>query len=509
MASGVLSRRSLIFGSLSGVAQSVAGIVLIGVGLPVVLGCLGRELYGIFAVISAVSTIGNVASTGLNGALIHYVGFSSTREQANSIILGNVLLSIVVASAVLLAGLVLESEVMVYVLGLPMDAFPEALILYRLLLVSGWALTVGQSFVALLDVQQKNYISNACQFIYSGMYWILLVLASLSWPSLRAMGWAVFFSAWLWLALVIVFALRFWGALAFSRSWNQIPTSMLLQLRYGGQLFFAGQLNWLYEPLTKILTANLFGLDVVALYDIGLRVKTQVWSLFWRLIYPLNPYLASIKSETLVRFVVLDLSRMILLGIGPICVGFVVVAPVALSLWLGDIGTDVVFTSLWLTCGHLVSLVGMPMYHFLIARGGAKYVIVVHSINAVANIVLVLALYRLLGFAAIPVSNALATAGSTVYLLWMQKLRFGTVWLDVIGTLSRGVSAVLLCAGLAFFLSVFLRDEVVSVLSPIAFLTLAAAFYRLTGTFSIDSVQSYVGADAAVSRCLVRMLCRS
>lgn len=504
------ARQSLFLGSASGGFQSIAGFILVGVGLPIFLASLGNERYGLFAVVSVFSTVGNVASTGLNGALIHYVGFAETRQAANRAIWGNIVIAATVGVSVLLVGWILEVVVLESLVGLTPITALEAILLYRLVLISSVALTVGQSFVALLDIQQKNYVANLLQFLYTVCYWVLLVGAVVIWRSLEAVGWAMVVSAYAWLLAVLGFALKSWGALDFGGITLDLWRSVQNQLRYGGQLFVAGQLGWFYEPLSKILMANGYGVEMVGLFDIALRVKTQIWALFWRLIYPINPYLASHHGGESVKFVVLETSRMILVVIPPVCIALAILLQGGIPLWLNVTSQYLAVSTIVMTGGHLLALVGLPMYHYLIASGGARLIIVVHAINAIGNIVLVLSLGQTLGFYVFPIGNALASILSSVFLLTLQRFGFGTLFPDTSYITTRVSVVMITCIGFGLILTAINKSPYVMVIVyPILIVGTSLILYRALGAFRSEQMRRLLGDTSRVAEVIIRFLTKN
>jgi O-antigen/teichoic acid export membrane protein len=494
---------------MSAMIQSLLGIVIVGIGLPVLLGNLGKELYGVFAVVSVVSTLGTITSAGISGALILHVGGAESRAGANHAILGNLALSIVLGLSVFAGGLLFENTVLQDVFSLAEPLARPNVVLYRYLLLCGVLTTVGQPFVALLDVQQKNHLSNFSQFIYTFAYWSLCTTFATAWHSLEALGYAVFIATMLWFVLVTALAMRFWGRIEVPGNWRVIAGAALSQVRFGSQLFLAQQMVWLYEPFTKILIAHTLGVGNVTLFDIAIRVKNQVWSVFAKIIYPINPLLASLKSKDQLKLLVTDTSRIILLVMVPIGVCFALVATPFYALWLRSVDRDLVMATVVITCGHFLSLVGLPMYHFSVARGFPKHILVVHVGSAVANAAVFLSCYRIVGFAAAPIANAAGTLLSLVYLLSIQKGRFGFVFPDAGKTISHAVLAALGCGIVGVILNNVVRSYIlILVLTPCMLAAATLLVYRWQSAFDRSQLKLYLGERGKVADLAQCLLCR-
>ena len=504
-----LRRNALLLGSLSAAIQSILGIVVIGIGLPVLLTTLGKELYGVFAVVSVVSTLGTITSPGISGALLFHVGRADSRTDANHAILGNLTLSLVLGLLGLVGGLLFETTVLEDIFSLAEPLARPNVILYRYLLVCGALTTIGQSFVAMMDVQQKNHLSNFSQFIYSIVYWLLCTAFAALWHSLEALAYAVLIATILWFGLVTVLAIRSWGRIEISGTWRVVGGALVSQVRYGSQLFLAHQMTWLYEPFTKILIANTLGVANVATFDIAVRVKNQIWSVFAKMIYPINPLLASLRSEEQAKLIVTDTSRIILLLIVPISVAFGLAARSLYAAWFGAADHDLVLATVLMTCGHFLSLIGLPMYHFSVARGFAKHIIVVHLSNAVLNGVIYLSCYSFLSFAAAPLANAGATVLSLVYLLGVQRNRFGYVIPKSGNTILQTVVVSFICAVLGVLLVKLLKsDLLVLVLVPSVVAAVALLLYRWQDTFDPVQLELYFGNEGKLAGIVRSLLSR-
>jgi O-antigen/teichoic acid export membrane protein len=502
-------RKALFLGSMSAVIQSLLGILIVGIGLPVLLTTLGRELYGVFAVVSVVSTLGTITSAGISGALIFHVGGAESRAGANHAILGNLALSIILGLLVFAGGLLFESTILQDVFSLVDPLARSNVILYRYLLVCGVLTTVGQPFVALLDVQQKNHLSNFSQFIYTSAYWSLCTVFAAAWHSLEALAYAVFIATALWFVLVVVLAIRFWGRMEISGNWRSIGKASVSQIRYGSQLFLAQQMVWLYEPFTKVLIANTLGMGSVTTFDIAVRVKNQVWSVFAKMIYPINPLLASLKSNDQLKLLVVDTSRIIFLVMVPISVSFALVTKPFYVLWLGTVDQDLILATVLITCGHFLSLVGLPMYHFSVARGFPKHVLIVHLGSAIVNAGVFLSCYRILGFVAAPIANAAATLLSIVYFLSIQRARFGLVFPEASKTFLQAVAVALGCAVLGVVLKgVVTYDIAAIVLVPSLLAAVTITLYRWQNVFDPLKLTLYLGDHGKLAEIAQRLLCR-
>jgi O-antigen/teichoic acid export membrane protein len=500
----VSRRRNVYLGSASAVFQAAISIGSVGIGLPILLSTLGMRQYGIFSVVSVVSALGTLTSSGLNGALIYYVGVARDRDDANVAILGNLVVSVLAGCTVLCLGLLFEEGILKNLLGVSDFFADQPKLTYRFSMWAGLFLTVGQSFVALLDVQQRNYLSNLLQSIYTVTYWSLCTLFAWLFHSLSHVALASLIAAVAWFLITSWYAIRLWGRLDRFVGWRSLLQSSLSQARYGGQLFLANQMGFFYEPFTKVLVSKFIGVEQVTVFDVALRIKTQVWSLFGRMLYPINPLLARTHDLEEIRLLVTDVSQKLAMIMVPICMIAVAVAKPGIVLWLGNPDPSLPNCAAALTCAHLLGIIGLPMYHFLIAKGYPGKVVIVQLINVAINTAVFFAAIGQIGFTAVPLANGAAAITSLVYLLYLQRHRF-----DITAMWSKkslfSLTAVLVGCGSGYLLLASFDPSAVVVLCiyPLIVISTAILVYRLSSLFSESDITRYLGKDSVLSHLFV------
>ena len=500
----------MVRGALTAAVQVSTSIAMVAVGLPVVLHALGAERYGIFALLTVISTFGTIVTAGLQGALVRFVGAAQERNEANVVVVSNIILSGVIGLTIGLIGILGEDLVLMNLFNLKGSVESGTRILYRMSLISSFLLTSGQTFVGLLDVQQKNYVSNICQVVFTVTYWLFCASAAALWHSLGAIGYAVAASAAVWYVLVVGAAIRNWGRLVFSGAWPSLTRTVKNQALYGGTLLFANQLGFLYEPFTKVLIAHTMGFSEVGVFDIALRVKNQIWSFFARMIYPVSPIMAILHDRERLSFLVADFSSKLVYAVAaPAVVIGLSIGP-GLGLWLGNAETSLVMATATITTAHMFSLVALPMYYFLIVQGFAAKTVVAQTLTVIANFVTFFALLGPLGFFAAPLANSVAALVSTSYVFYLQKVEFGRLPLR---SMSAGVT-LLAIVGVGTLLGIAILwltkgelAEVVLVIGGVS--AVFVLLYRYLNVLSSGDLLRYTDSDSAFQRFLVKVLCRN
>jgi hypothetical protein len=116
---------------------------------------------------------------------------------------------------------------------------------------------------AIIDANQKIYISNICQFIYSMIYWGGMIIAVSAGGQLTLIGIIALSSAIMWFSLVMMFSRHIWGKLEINGFRKNFIKTAKKQLTYGSKIYLSGLAGYLFEPLSKILLSNFIGVTVV------------------------------------------------------------------------------------------------------------------------------------------------------------------------------------------------------------------------------------------------------
>ena len=126
----ILGKRQFLFGSASGVVQLVFIAALAIVCIPVFIGKLGSEAYGVFAVVTLVGNLTVFANLGTNRSLVKFIAEQGrTRESNYDIVITLVIVTATILPITLLF-MVLRKLVLVKLFNVPPGLFDQANSLY-------------------------------------------------------------------------------------------------------------------------------------------------------------------------------------------------------------------------------------------------------------------------------------------------------------------------------------------------------------------------------------------
>lgn len=398
----------LIKNSTFGIIQFIAVAILTFLCVPIFIGKLGVEAYGVFALVSILGNLNFFSSFGLNSALLVFLSKQGKTEESQRDIVV-VLLSTIVIAILLCSMLYLfKTPIIENIFGVPQEFLQSSSKLYDYLLLANLLLIVGQVAVSIVDSLQKIYISNIIQFIYNLIYWIGLIVVVVRGGSLSEVGIPLLFSAIVWFVLIFWKARLLWGSFRLTQPLRpHLKRVFLKQFSYGAKIFTAGFCGFFLEPLSKILISKYAGIDLVAFYDIALRIKHQVAGLFQKAAYPLFPYISEQPKSPQLNEKIADMSKKIQLLVTSLSMVILFTFPVLVKLWLReDYTPTTLIYILAITISYILfSPPILPIYYYLQSKNMADRNIYMHLGAVVVNIAVFFAVYKYSGDYAILISN--------------------------------------------------------------------------------------------------------
>ncbi|MBO8438757.1 MAG: oligosaccharide flippase family protein [Bacteroidetes bacterium] len=417
--------KQIIRNSATGVMQFVVVAVLTFICVPVFMNNLGIEAYGIFSVVTVIGNLNFFSTFGLSNVLLIFLSSQGKCEESQKDII--VISSLMFVSAFIICSILLifRNPIINYIIpSLPINTFNDTKVLYTSLVLANIFLMMGQVGVSIIDSCQKIYITNMLQFIYNLIYWIGLVITVSLGYGLRYIGIPLFSAAFIWSCLVFWQARKTWGKITLTTSLlPEIKRLVKKHLSYGLKVFISGFLGFLVEPLSKILLSVFFGQTYAAYYDIALKIKNHLISIFNKLLYPLFPYIAGAKPGERLNYIISDCSNKLLLGVLYISAICIFVFPVLVKYWLGiEYNSTVLLYITVISVSYmLLSPPMIPIYYYLQAKKQPEKNVYIHLLNVIFNLLTFFSLYKYLGAYAILVSNFMAYFASYVLgLIYMR-----------------------------------------------------------------------------------------
>ncbi len=501
-------RRESIKNSLSGVAHILVNTGLMLVLVPVFIGRLGIETYGIYALIMAIGNLGTFTNFGFNTSLIKYLVEQKDRQLSNNDIWVTFLIIGAASVMVVSALIVMEEQVVLHLLQLQPDVYDGSVrLFYFTILCAGALLVIGQVPSAILDSQQKVYLTNGVQLVTGALSKVSVLIALIVAPDLATIGWIMLGAQAVAFISLSILARMEWGPM---RPWDLgaqfIPVARK-HLRYGRSIYASSIMFYFYEPATKILIGRFIGVAEVGFFDIALRVKGAVWSIMERMLYPVMPLLASKERTEDIRRVIEEVQQKLLLIVLPLTVGVIFASESVISLWLGNHLPEVVIGTILIVTTYLVTLTFVPLYQFLSIKGHPEKTLVLQTLNVVVNVGIFFLLVPMMGYFGAVTAFCTAVVSSTFLCAWYQWKYLGSLpisSLSYAGRLGRfGLSLVI---SNLFIVQVPLNDASRVGILFVVNATLTVMFLRVYRMITIEDIERYLGSHSAVARFAERLL---
>lgn len=420
------NNKKLLNNSISGIIQFILVAILTLISVPIFINKLGIELYGVFAIVSVIGNLNILSNLGLNGALLVYVAKQGKcKESDYDFVVTLIILSIILLVFISLA-IIFHIEILSIILSIPQKYISDATILFLWLLFSNAILVLGQSFTAVIDASQKIYLTNISQFVYSLIYWGGLILSVTFNGTLADIGVVAFIAAIVWFFLVNIIFFKVWGKLNLKGLSSKIAATVKKQITFGSKIYISGIIGFLFEPLSKILLSNFLGLNVVALFEIGIKIRSQINGIITKSLYPLFPFLANSINDK-INTKIFDLSKKIQLFVVPAAIILVFTLTILLRYWLGN--ENIHLISIFVIVMSSSLLILMPpvllIYQYLTAKNMAEKNILIQITAVIVNALSFLVLIKITGIYTILISNILAYISSFILCNYYQHKYFG------------------------------------------------------------------------------------
>jgi O-antigen/teichoic acid export membrane protein len=472
---------------------------------------LGAESYGVFSLVSVVGSVNTFANLGLNSSLVRFLSRQGKTSESDHDILVSLIILMAVLSPLTVCGIVYRQSILVDILVVPTRLLVDAQWLLVAMLISNVFVLLGHQFTAILDAQQKVYLTNLYQLFYNGMYSGLILLVLLIGYSLKAIALVIVASTALWFCVVFTSSIRSWGGLTFAGLGSNGMRVARKHLSYGMQIYAGGLINFLFEPLTKLLAARFLGVTEVGLFDIGIRARNLIYNFAAKLLYPLYPIISKLDDRESIRTLVHDVEQKTILIIIPL-IAIVILTVKPLTLFFFNTNADAIATTVaWMIVAFLLgSITVTPNFHFLTAKGHASKTVILHAVNGVVNAIVFMICLPWLGYYAVVVANATAILSSGGLCVYYQKRYLNSLIFDSAKQAFAVFIVFLVAMSLGCLFSTLTHSGVFRViLIPIVVLFSASLMYRYLSLVKATDVIRYLGDGNVFSKLSVRILCKA
>jgi Polysaccharide biosynthesis protein. len=298
----------IIRNSISGVVQKILTVILVFVSIPLFISHLGVDNYGLFAVVSVIGNLNMFANFGLNMALFVSLSGTTDKRKMSTNIIVSIFLMLVISATIALLLVAFKEPILNFILDASQKQIAEAKELFNYLLISNIFLFVGQSFTAILDSQQKIYLTNLLQFVYNLIYWLGLIIVVSFNGSLPEIGMMSLGASIVWFMSISIVSCKLFGKIYISKRLGDYIEDGKKQFKYGCKVYVSSLVGFMFEPLSKLLLSKFIGLGAVSLFEIALKVRSNLNELIIKALYPIQPYISRSEEKTHLYNTLKDLS---------------------------------------------------------------------------------------------------------------------------------------------------------------------------------------------------------
>jgi O-antigen/teichoic acid export membrane protein len=436
--------------------------------------------------------------------LVKFIAEQGKSEESNIDILVNLILMIAAMLPITLIVAYFDKFILLDLLKIPLKIFGEAKWLYLWILWANFLLLVGQVFKSILDALQKVYITSLQQIIYNILYWGLILIALLLGYKLQVIGFAIFITAFIWLIITVISAMKEWGKLSFTNLKRNFKNAAKKQLNYGLKIYASGLIGFFYEPLSKILISNFIGIAEVGFYDIALKLRNQLWGLIAKIFYPLFPFISGQKDKAIVRKYVHDLEQKTFLIVLPIIAIVILLMHPFIGIWLGKNVDIISITAILIISFHLIGSTVIPNYQFLLAKNLAQKTIIIQFSNVAFNTLFFFASVYFIGYYALILGNVAAILSSFILSLYYQKKYLNSLIFDSISQVKKLISSFIILVLIGFIIKMFLNGHniLILIIVPIVLAPITLLLYKVFRLINVEDIYRYFGKNNKVSKVL-------
>ena len=501
-------KSKLFLNSTSGVAQVVVNIALLMITIPIFINKLGVVTYGIYALITAIGSLGVFTNFGFNTSLIKYLAEQGRKEESSYDIIVTFLIIGASTTLIALIAIIFNEFILMKVLVPSLVSItPSVRWFYIACVCTNIFQMLSQIPSAIIDAQQKVYITNAIQLGIGVLNKCCILLVLFFAPDLMYIGWALLLSSGIGFLLFGWFALRTWGGLSFAELGTWFVPITQKHFSYGRSIYATSLMTFFYEPLTKVLISRYIGLAEVGFFDLALRIRLVVSSIWDRLLYPVFPMLAQISNLKNVRDVIKELQQKVILVILPtIILAWFITGPI-IELWIGKNVRQITISVMAVVCCNLLTMIYQPVYFFLIAKGHPGKTFILQSVNVVSNILLFWMMVPFFKYYGALAAFCIALLSSVTLCAWYQWKYLGSVAVSS----GRNVSNLFIISLVLFFIGLMISLSIQGdwqriVLLLLSNLAAVVIVFRTLNIVDESDILRYIGANRTLSSTVSKIL---
>lgn len=420
-------KRQVAVNSFSGAAQIVINAGLLLLVVRAIIGSLGLQTYGVYALITAIGSLGVFAGFGFSTSLIKYLAEQEDRQESNYDIAAAFIVIGGAASLVALLSVLFNDFVIVRVLNISRDLVtPSVRFFYFACVGANLFQVVAQVPAAVLDAQQKVYLTNGIQLATGVVSRLLMLVSLMIAPGLSWLGAILLGGSLTTMCAVTWSARRTWGGFSVPRLRTRFMPVARKHFAYGRTIYATTIVGYFYESLAKVLISHVAGLAEVGYFDLALRVRNPLWSVLDRLVYPVLPKIASKRNVREIRILVEEAEQKLAVFVVPLAVVTLFLSGPIVVVWLGSSLPQVVTGIVCVVGTSMVAILFVPLYHFLLMKGHPGKTLILQCINLAVTAAGIVVFVPWFGYFAAVGAYSCAALASTAGCAWYQHRLLGS-----------------------------------------------------------------------------------
>lgn len=410
--------------SLLGFFASAAYMFLI---VPIAVGYLGQEQYGLWMTIAAVTAYIGLADFGVSTSFVPYIArFVTTGDfgQASRVVqLG--LLFYTVASVALVGITVLLHPLAFALLHIPAEQSTVARDALVLVLLTFAMTSIGSVLTNALAAMQRMDVVNIAGSIALAAKFAGIMLALEAGWGLRGLLGADLAVTVATIPVMVFLTQRVMPNISFR--WQGYDHGLMRSLMgFGARIQVSRLADMVIANFDKLLLARISGLSVVASYDFGAKPAGRLRQLPATVIMSLVAAVSSLDAqdnEERIRAALVRSTRYLAIVSAPLfgfCIAF---AEPLIEVWLGPGHAAAAMTLRILSVAFFMSAVVSGLSTISIGRGEPQYQMRAMLVQAAVNVALSTVLVLQYGFAGAVTGTAVATLFGAVLFFRMYGRR--------------------------------------------------------------------------------------
>jgi O-antigen/teichoic acid export membrane protein len=457
--------RSVLGNTVASVVAQVAGIAVALVLTPYIVDVLGIELFGLWALLSAVVAYARLLMLGVGRGTIRFIAHFAGRGELGVVrsIVSYGVLSHLAVGAVLSPLAWLAAHTLLVHLSISSSLLDTAQKLFPLAFLYVFFTWATRPLAALLIGLERLWVTSAVSTVGQLVYAAVVVTLLSRGVGVYALVAGAFAQTGLESVVYYVAGRRLIGRV-FGNPFALRRQLLREMLSFGGWFQVTALANLVNYETDAIVIGSWLGVAPVGLYAIGTRIAQLVRMIPLALLSPLLPAVAALHSqgdEAGIFAAVVRGSRLVGLLTVSTC-GFVLAtAPLIVEAWLGRSYNHVAFvadvlviayaaTNLTGVSATVLSAVGRPRYQ-------SHYALVAMGLNILATA----ALAPFFGLHGVVAGTAFALVVASGWFLWrVHRLMGYAIWRYFGAWMWRLVAATALAAAPVLALRLSLADSV-------------------------------------------------